>query len=80
VRNQVRLHRDVRRVRRGHRHRAGRDGQDDDPTNQYFLTLDADGTHLSSNFYLRLAGAATKMINGSTGISTTVPDPARRLT
>lgn len=45
------------------------------PTDQYFLTLDADGTHLSSNFYLRLAGAATKMINGSTGISTTVPIP-----
>ncbi|MDX6356638.1 MAG: hypothetical protein QOF98_3541 [Streptomyces sp.] len=45
------------------------------PTNQYFLTLDADGTHVSSNFYLRLAGAATKMINGSTGITTTVPIP-----
>ncbi|MCW1100154.1 glycoside hydrolase family 71/99-like protein [Streptomyces sp. RS2] len=45
------------------------------PTNQYFLTLDADGTHLSSNFYMRLAGAATKMINGSTGISPTVPIP-----
>ncbi|KIF77595.1 xylosidase/arabinosidase [Streptomyces sp. 150FB] len=45
------------------------------PTNQYFLTLDADGTHVSSDFYLRLAGAATKMINGSTGISTTVPIP-----
>jgi hypothetical protein len=45
------------------------------PTNQYFLTLDADGTHVSSDFYMRLAGAATKMINGSTGISTTVPIP-----
>ncbi|MFF1920604.1 glycoside hydrolase family 71/99-like protein [Streptomyces sp. NPDC058221] len=45
------------------------------PSNQYFLTLDADGTHLSSNFYLRLAGAATKMINGSTGIVTEVPIP-----
>ncbi|MCA1220132.1 glycoside hydrolase family 71/99-like protein [Streptomyces sp. 8L] len=45
------------------------------PSNQYFLTLDADGTHVSSDFYLRLAGAATKMINGSTGISTTVPIP-----
>ncbi|MEU0950598.1 glycoside hydrolase family 71/99-like protein [Streptomyces canus] len=45
------------------------------PTNQYFLTLDADGTRLSSNFYMRLAGAATKMINGSAPISTTVPIP-----
>ncbi|MFC8077742.1 glycoside hydrolase family 71/99-like protein [Streptomyces sp. NPDC057307] len=45
------------------------------PTNQYFLTLDADGKHLSSNFYLRLAGAATKMINGSAPISATVPIP-----
>ncbi|WP_407562815.1 glycoside hydrolase family 71/99-like protein [Streptomyces sp. 184] len=45
------------------------------PTNQYFLTLDADGTKVSSDFYLRLAGAATKMINGSAGISPTVPIP-----
>ncbi|MFB7495941.1 xylosidase/arabinosidase [Streptomyces sp. NPDC056161] len=45
------------------------------PANQYFLTLDADGTHVSSNFYLRLAGAATKMINGSSPIGTTVPIP-----
>ncbi|MFJ3421864.1 glycoside hydrolase family 71/99-like protein [Streptomyces sp. NPDC086082] len=45
------------------------------PANQYFLTLDADGTHLSSNFYMRLAGAATKMINGSAPISTTIPIP-----
>lgn len=45
------------------------------PTNQYFLTLDADGTHLSSDFYMRLAGAATKMINGSAPISTTIPIP-----
>jgi hypothetical protein len=33
------------------------------------------GTHLSSNFSMRLAGAATKMVNGSTGITTTVPIP-----
>ncbi|UCH95234.1 MAG: DUF4214 domain-containing protein [Candidatus Aminicenantes bacterium] len=32
------------------------------PADQYFLTLDADGTRLSSDFYLRLAGEATKMI------------------
>ncbi|MFI6345990.1 glycoside hydrolase family 71/99-like protein [Streptomyces sp. NPDC050560] len=45
------------------------------PTNQYFLTLDADGKHMSSDFYLRLAAAATKMINGSADISETVPIP-----
>ncbi|MGW0737397.1 hypothetical protein [Streptomyces sp. NPDC002851] len=45
------------------------------PADQYFLTLDADGTKVSSDFYLRLAGAATKMINGSAEISPTVPIP-----
>ncbi|MFF2525342.1 glycoside hydrolase family 71/99-like protein [Streptomyces liangshanensis] len=45
------------------------------PTNQYFLTLDADGTKVSSNYYMRLAGAATKMINGSAPVSTTIPIP-----
>jgi hypothetical protein len=34
------------------------------PTDQYFLTLSSDGTYISSDFYLRLAGAATKMIKG----------------
>ncbi|WP_253208664.1 hypothetical protein [Streptomyces niphimycinicus] len=47
------------------------------PADQYFLTLDADGTSVSSDFYLRLAGAATKMINGSTGITPTVPIPPK---
>ncbi len=32
------------------------------PTNQYFLTLSADGTWVSSDFYLRVAGAATEML------------------
>ncbi|QUQ65712.1 glycoside hydrolase family 71/99-like protein [Kutzneria sp. CA-103260] len=45
------------------------------PTNQYFLTASADGTFLSSDFYLRLSGAATKMINGSAPLTTTVPIP-----
>jgi hypothetical protein len=31
------------------------------PTDQYFLTLGADGTWVSSDFYLRLTGAATEM-------------------
>jgi len=33
------------------------------PTNQYFLTLGADGVWVSSDFYLRLAGAATEIAN-----------------
>ncbi len=45
------------------------------PSNQYFLTLDADGERVSSDFYLRLAGAATKMINHSSALRTDVPVP-----
>lgn len=32
------------------------------PTNQYFLTNSADGIYVSSDFYLRLTGKATKVI------------------
>lgn len=35
------------------------------PTDYYFLTLSADGTWLSSDFYLRVAGAATAMLKSS---------------
>ena len=45
------------------------------PTGQYFLTLDADGTRVSSDFYLRLAGAATRMIEGQAPWSSTIPVP-----
>ena len=34
------------------------------PANQYFVTSSADGTFISSDFYLRLAGKATKVIKG----------------
>ncbi len=34
------------------------------PTDQYFLTLSADGIWVASDFYLRLAGAATQMAKG----------------
>ena len=34
------------------------------PTNQYFLTSSADGTYVSSDFYLRLVGKATQTIKG----------------
>ena len=43
------------------------------PTNQYFLTLDADGVHLSADFYLRLAGAANQMLKGQIPLSLTIP-------
>jgi hypothetical protein len=35
------------------------------PTDYYFLTLSADGTWLSSDFYLRVAGAATAMLKSA---------------
>lgn len=31
------------------------------PSNQYFLTLDADGVAVSSDFYLRLAGDINRL-------------------
>lgn len=34
------------------------------PTDQYFLTLDADGVHVSSDFYLRLNREGTRMMKG----------------
>ncbi len=34
------------------------------PTDQYFLTLDADGVHVSSDFYLRLVGDGNRMVKG----------------
>ena len=38
------------------------------PTNQYFLTLDADGVAVSSDFYLRLTQDGGKMVKGTTGL------------
>ncbi len=46
------------------------------PSSQYFLTMDADGTALSSDFYLRLAGAATRVLHGEAPASSTIPIPA----
>jgi hypothetical protein len=43
------------------------------PANQYFLTLDADETRLSSDFYLRLAAEAAKMIKGMRPLTEEVP-------
>ncbi|WP_199731714.1 carbohydrate-binding protein [Cohnella endophytica] len=43
------------------------------PTNQYFLTLDADGVALSSDFYLRLAGDINRMFKGQIPITVNHP-------
>lgn len=45
------------------------------PTNQYFLTLSSDGELVSSDFYLRLTGKATRMIQGLEPLSQAVPIP-----
>jgi len=39
------------------------------PTDQYFLSLDADGVACSSDFYLRLTGDGAKMIKGITALA-----------
>ena len=39
------------------------DGYFEIPTNQYFVTSSADGTYVSSDFYLRLAYKVTRQIN-----------------
>lgn len=43
------------------------------PTNQYFLTSSADGLWLSSDFQLRVAGAAVEMLKGQRVVTSTVP-------
>ncbi|NED79126.1 xylosidase, partial [Streptomyces sp. SID11233] len=45
------------------------------PTDQYFQTTSADGTYLSADFYLRLAGAATGMISGRDPLDPEIPVP-----
>ncbi len=45
------------------------------PSDQYFLTSSADGSYLSSDFYLRMVGKATKVINGTDANTATMPVP-----
>ncbi|MEV6421217.1 glycoside hydrolase family 71/99-like protein [Streptomyces sp. NPDC051662] len=45
------------------------------PANQYFQTNSSDGKYVSSDFYLRLAGKATRMITGQDPLVTQVPIP-----
>ncbi|MDG0811509.1 carbohydrate-binding protein [Cohnella rhizosphaerae] len=43
------------------------------PTNQYFLTLNADGVAVSSDFYLRLAGDINRMFKGQIPVTASHP-------
>jgi hypothetical protein len=43
------------------------------PTNQYFLTSSADGIWCSSDFQLRVAGAAVEMLKGQRTVTANVP-------
>jgi hypothetical protein len=43
------------------------------PSDGYWLTLDADGYNLPSDWYLRLAGYAKKMVTGQVPVSKTMP-------
>jgi hypothetical protein len=45
------------------------------PTNQYFLTSSADGLWCSSDFQLRVAGAAVEMLKGQRPVTAAVPVP-----
>lgn len=43
------------------------------PTNQYFLSLDADGVAVSSDFYLRLAGDINRLFKGQIPLTVNHP-------
>jgi len=45
------------------------------PNNHWFLTLDADGTHVSSDYYLRLTCDGGKMIKGQIAYQAAHPTP-----
>ncbi|HKK60990.1 MAG TPA: glycoside hydrolase family 71/99-like protein, partial [Bacteroidales bacterium] len=45
------------------------------PTDQYFLTSSADGAYISSDFYLRLAGQASKVLRGDAPLTENVSIP-----
>jgi hypothetical protein len=49
------------------------DGYNMIPTNQYFVTTSADGTYLSSDFYLRLAYKVTRQINQLDAVNAIMP-------
>ena len=49
----------------------------DAPDQGYWLTLDADGASLPSDWYLRLAGEITRMFHGDTQPDPKLPENPR---
>jgi hypothetical protein len=47
----------------------------DAPTTGTFLTLDADGQKMSSDFYLRLAGAGAQVLHRQMPLGSAIPVP-----
>ena len=47
--------------------------RDDTPADGEFLTLDADGESLPSDWYLRVAGEATRMLRGQRPLTRALP-------
>ncbi|MCL2487931.1 MAG: hypothetical protein FWE80_04540 [Oscillospiraceae bacterium] len=47
----------------------------DIPTNQYFLTMATDGTWVSSDYYLRTAGAVAEMLKGTRALTAEIDIP-----
>ncbi len=47
----------------------------DTPTNVYFQTMSIDSVYISSDFYLRLVGAAAKALKSSSQVTLAVPVP-----
>ena len=50
----------------------------DAPATQWLLTLAADGTQVSSDFYLRLAGAIAELQRGDRAWTSAIPPRGRR--
>ena len=50
----------------------------DAPDQGFWLTLDADGAALPSDWYLRLGGEITRMFHSPKEPSDRMPDPPRR--
>jgi hypothetical protein len=63
------------RSERRHRNVQTRPRRADAPDQGYWLTLDADGAALPSDWYLRLGGEITRMFHGEIKPSATMPSP-----
>jgi hypothetical protein len=50
----------------------------DAPDQGFWLTLDADGENLPSDWYLRLSGEITRIFHGTAKVTTEMPRPPGR--